>query len=118
MNKKSWYVLRIVVGLYLTYLGIKLITGVMAERPGNMVFVLFMAGIFIVIGILYAISAIKKVLALKNEESEENLDDAEDDDTYEDESDDNEEPKFLGENEASAYSESENVEDNDIKEDE
>ncbi|MBU3875509.1 hypothetical protein HGO97_006755 [Faecalicatena sp. AGMB00832] len=116
MNKKSWYVLRIVVGLYLTYLGIKLITGVMAERPGNMVFVLFMAGIFIVIGVLYAVSAIKKVLALKNEESEEDLDGVEDD-SYEDESDDSEETKFIDENETAAYSESENVEDNDIKED-
>nr|WP_288861975.1 hypothetical protein [uncultured Faecalicatena sp.] len=116
MNKKSWYVLRIVVGLYLTYLGIKLITGVMVERPGNMVFVLFMAGIFIVIGVLYAVSAIKKVLALKNEEAEEDLDGVEDD-SYEDESDDSEETKFIDENETAAYSESENVEDNDIKED-
>lgn len=69
MSQKSWYVLRIVVSLYLAYLGIKLILDVMKGRPENMVFMLVMAVVFIGVGVLYGIFSIKKVWALKEEES-------------------------------------------------
>ena len=105
MSKKSWYVLRIVAGLYLTYLGINLIRGVVADKPENQMFMLFMAGIFIIVGVLYAASSIKKVWAMRNETvaDEQDLEEMEDDTAEND---------FPKEDEASGNSISEIAEDN------
>lgn len=87
MSKKSWYVLRIVAGLYLAYLGIDLIRNVMAQEPKNKLFMIFMAVIFLIVGVLYAASSIKKVWAMRNETAENNISEiAEDNDMDEDDS--------------------------------
>ena len=99
MSKKSWYVLRIVAGLYLTYLGINLIRGVVADKPENQMFMLFMAGIFIIVGVLYAASSMRNDTAADEQDLEEMEDDTAEND-------------FPKEDEASGNSISQIAEDN------
>lgn len=70
MNEKSRLILRVVAGLYLAYLGIQMIRGLIADRPENFAFMAAMAVIFIVVGIGFVIFSAKNVIALKNEEPE------------------------------------------------
>lgn len=62
MNKKSAFIVKILLGLYLAYIGVQLILDVTAERPSNQAFMCAMAVLFIIIGIGYAIQNIKKIL--------------------------------------------------------
>lgn len=67
MNEKSRFILRIVAGIYLAYLGVKMIQGLMVDRPENMMFMLSMAVIFIIVGILFVISSTKNMRSSRNE---------------------------------------------------
>lgn len=119
MNKKSWYVLRIVAGLYLTYLGINLFRNRTSEGSMNKTFVLFMAFIFVVVGVLYAASSIKKVWAMRNEEPiDEVEEDGEDQEEQEDEADEAESDEDTDKLESgeSENNISENADDNDVDE--
>lgn len=128
MSKKSWYVLRIVAGLYLTYLGINLFRGRMSGSM-NKAFVMFISFIFVVVGVLYAASSIKKVWAMRNEEpideveedqeeQEDEADEAESEEDQEDEADgaESEEDTDQLESGESENNISENVDDNDVDE--
>jgi uncharacterized membrane protein YcjF (UPF0283 family) len=67
MNEKSRLTLRVVAGLYLAYLGVKMIQGLIADKPENMIFMLIMAVIFVIVGVLFIILSVKSVIKLKNE---------------------------------------------------
>ena len=64
MNKNSGHIFRIVAGIYLIYLGVKILMDVTRKQPSNMVFMAVMSVIFIVIGALYAGTALKKMLGI------------------------------------------------------
>lgn len=68
MNKKAGYALRIVLGVYLAYLGIRMLIQMADERPSNMVFISVMAVIFTVVGTAYAIYSVKKLWDVRKEE--------------------------------------------------
>lgn len=64
MNKKSGYALRIVLGGYLTYLGIRILSGMIQQRPSNMTLMSVLAVVFILVGVAYAGNAICKTFEI------------------------------------------------------
>ena len=58
MNKKSGYALRIVLGGYLTYLGIRILSEMIQQRPSNMTLMSVLAVVFILVGVASAGNAI------------------------------------------------------------
>lgn len=69
MNNKTGYGLRIVLGGYLAYLGIRMLIQTVNDRPANMVFMGVMAVLFAVVGIAYAVYSLKKVWEMRKEET-------------------------------------------------
>ena len=70
MNKKTNYILRLILGMYLTFLGINLIRETLVSHPSDLAFKIFMGIIFIVIGAGYTIWIIKRMVASKKAEQE------------------------------------------------
>ena len=64
MNKKSGYALRIVLGGYLTYLGIRILSQMIQQRPSNMTLMSVLAVVFILVGVAYAGNAICKTFEI------------------------------------------------------
>lgn len=64
MNKKSGYALRIVLGGYLTYLGIRILSEMIQQRPSNMTRMSVLAVVFILVGVAYAGNAICKTFEI------------------------------------------------------
>lgn len=64
MNKKSRYALRIVLGGYLTYLGIRILSEMIQQRPSNMTLMSVLAVVFILVGVAYAGNAICKTFEI------------------------------------------------------
>lgn len=64
MNKKSGYALRIVLGGYLTYLGIRILSEMIQQRPSNMTLMSVLAVVFILVGVAYAGNAICKAFEI------------------------------------------------------
>ena len=64
MNKKSGYALRIVLGGYLTYLGIRILSEMIQQRPSNMTLMSVLAVVFILVGVAYAWNAICKTFEI------------------------------------------------------
>lgn len=64
MNKKSGYALRIVLGGYLTYLGIRILSEMLQQRPSNMTLMSVLAVVFILVGVAYAGNAICKTFEI------------------------------------------------------
>ena len=64
MNKKSGCALRIVLGRYLTYLGIRILSEVIQQRPSNMTLMSVLAVVFILVGVAYAGNAICKTFEI------------------------------------------------------
>ena len=64
MNKKSGYALRIVLGGYLTYLGIRILSEMIQQRPSNMILMSVLAVVFILVGVAYAGNAICKTFEI------------------------------------------------------
>lgn len=64
MNKKSGYALRIVLGGYLTYLGIRILSEMIQQRPSNMTLMSVLAVVFILVGVAYAGNAICKMFEI------------------------------------------------------
>lgn len=64
MNKNTGYVLRIVLGGYLTWLGINILIQMLSEKPSNMIFI-SAAVLFIVAGGSYAIYSLIKIFGVK-----------------------------------------------------
>ena len=69
MNNKTGYGLRIVLGGYLAYLGIRMFVQTVNDRPENMMFMGTMAVLFAVAGIAYAGHSLKKVWGSRKEET-------------------------------------------------
>ena len=70
MNNRTGYGLRIVLGGYLAYLGIRILIQTVNERPANMMFMGAIAVLFTMAGIAYAVYSVKKVWELKKAEKE------------------------------------------------
>ena len=64
MNKKSGYALSIVLGGYLTYLGIRILSEMIQQRPSNMTLMSVLAVVFILVGVAYAGNAICKTFEI------------------------------------------------------
>ena len=64
MNKKSGYALRIVLGGYLTYLGIRILSEMIQQSPSNMTLMSVLAVVFILVGVAYAGNAICKTFEI------------------------------------------------------
>lgn len=64
MNKKSGYALRIVLGGYLTYLGIRILSEMIQQRPSNMTLMSVLAVVFILDWSAYAGNAICKTFEI------------------------------------------------------
>ena len=64
MNKKSGCALRIVLGGYLTYLGIRILSEMIQQRPSNMTLMSVLAVVFILVGVAYAGNAICKTFEI------------------------------------------------------
>ncbi|MGC4017941.1 MAG: hypothetical protein QM793_01000 [Muricomes sp.] len=77
MNDKGRSVLRIVAGLYLAYLGITMIRGVLEDRPENMVFIIVIAAIFAILGTFFVIWAAKGMLDNRDQEPPQEQDNSE-----------------------------------------
>ena len=56
MNKKSGFVLRMVAGLYLSYLGIALFSQAMRDKPSDYMMKAVIAVIFLGVGVWYTLS--------------------------------------------------------------
>ena len=72
MNEKSWLIMRIVACLYVIYLGIKLVAGMLTDRPENMVLMMAAGIFFIVAGAAIVIFSVKDLLKLNKRLAEEN----------------------------------------------
>lgn len=70
-NRKTGYALRIVLGGYLAYLGVRLLLQMLEEKPSNMVVMSVAAVLFIIIGGGYALYSIKKVIDISRADREE-----------------------------------------------
>ena len=85
MNNKTGYGLRIVLGGYLAYLGIRMLIQTINDRPANMMFMGVMAVLFAVVGIAYAVYSLKKVWEMRKEEMKSPEDDGSESDIYQEE---------------------------------
>ena len=65
MNQKSSYAFRLVLGGWLTYLGVSLLYQMYKERPSNMVLISVIAVIFVVVGAVCAIHSLLKILGIR-----------------------------------------------------
>lgn len=63
MNKKGGNVIRIVLGVYLIYLGVNIFIEVVQKNPANSGFMGVAGGIFVIVGAVYAFLAAKKMFA-------------------------------------------------------
>ena len=68
MNDKAKYAIRIVLGGYLAFLGIRLFKMAVIEGTGNTTLGMFLGPIFIIVGVVYLINSVKKVLAIRKGE--------------------------------------------------
>lgn len=64
MNKKSGFVLRMVAGLYLSYLGIALFSQAMRDKPSDYMMKVVIAVIFLGVGIWYTIRNVRELYRL------------------------------------------------------
>lgn len=67
MNKKTNYILRLMLGMYLAFIGVNLIRETLAAHPSDLAFKLFMGIIFVIIGAGYTIWVIKRMVSSKKQ---------------------------------------------------
>ena len=65
MNQKSSYAFRLVLGVWLTYLGISLLYQMYKERPSNMVLISAIAVVFVIVGAVCAIHSLLKIFGIR-----------------------------------------------------
>ena len=65
MNQKSSYAFRLVLGVWLTYLGISLLYQMYKERPSNMVLISAIAAVFVIVGAVCAIHSLLKIFGIR-----------------------------------------------------
>lgn len=68
MNKKAAYALRIILGVYLAYLGVRILILMVREKPTDMIFMCAMSAVFIVVGGGYAVYCLKKLFDIRKGE--------------------------------------------------
>ncbi len=68
MNIKAKHALRIVIGGYLTFLGISLFKQAVFDGVGNTMLGACLGPVFAIIGLTYAIHALRSVLKIRKEE--------------------------------------------------
>ena len=68
MSENSKQAIRIVLGGYLAFVGIRLFKQAAFDHVGNMAFGMVFGAVFTVVGLIYAITAIKQNLANKKAE--------------------------------------------------
>ena len=68
MNDKAKYAIRIVLGGYLAFLGIRLFKMAVIDGAGNTALGMFLGPIFLIVGGAYLINSVKKVLAIRKAE--------------------------------------------------
>ena len=66
MKKKSVYILKIILGGYLAFIGISLFVLMQQQKPSNMISLSVLGAISAMIGIIYAVYFLMKVLNIKN----------------------------------------------------
>lgn len=66
MKKKSVYILKIILGGYLAFIGISLFVLMQQQKPSNMISLSALGAISAMIGIIYAVYFLMKVLNIKN----------------------------------------------------
>lgn len=67
-RNKAGYLIWTALGTYLAWIGIRLVMQAVNIRPSDMVFTCVMGGLFIIIGISYAIYNLKKFLNIRKTE--------------------------------------------------
>ena len=67
MSAKNGLTLRIILGVYLAYQGIKLLGIPAQERPDNFILFAICGIVFIVIGAVFAVNAVKNYIRLTKE---------------------------------------------------
>lgn len=70
MKKTSVYILKIILGGYLVFIGISLFVLMQQQKPSNMIFLSVLGAISAIIGIVYAVYFLMKVLNIKNMDRE------------------------------------------------
>lgn len=70
MNRQAGSMFRIIVGGYLVYLGMNLISAVVKEKPENMVLMIIFGAAFIVFGGGYALFSLKRMFDESKRERE------------------------------------------------
>lgn len=70
MNKNSGQIIRIIAGIYLIYLGVKILMDVTQKQPSDMMVMAVLSVLFIIIGALYAGAALKKMLGISFKKKE------------------------------------------------
>ena len=70
MNKNSGQIIRIIAGVYLIYLGVKILMDVTRKQPSDMMLMAVLSVIFIVVGAFYAGAALKKMLGISFKKKE------------------------------------------------
>ena len=68
MNKKAAFALRFVLGGYLAFVGVRLISQMVREKPTNMILMCALSVVFVIVGGGYAIYSLKKLLDIRKEE--------------------------------------------------
>lgn len=71
MNKKSGLILRIILGAYLIFLGVSLLSQMIQSRPSDFALKSVIAVVFIIVGGMYAFSHIKAIYKMVKEETDE-----------------------------------------------
>lgn len=81
MNKKSGLVLRLILGGYLVFLGVSVISQAMKTQPSDLVIKAFFGVLFIAVGGFYAFINIRRMFHLMEKESRSNSGSSADDST-------------------------------------
>lgn len=68
MNKKSGHIIRIVLGVYLAWLGVRLVVQAVQGKPSNMLFMEAMGVLFLIIGAVYAGFSVRCLLKIRKNE--------------------------------------------------
>ena len=64
MNKKIGDIIRIVLGCYLAFLGIRILMQAVEQEPTNKTFLTLAASVFVIVGAVYALYSLKNVLGI------------------------------------------------------
>ncbi len=68
MKKKSIYILKVILGGYLVFIGVSLFVLMQQQKPSNMIFLSVVGAVCAVIGISYAVYFLMKVFNIKNKD--------------------------------------------------